>query len=99
VRKSPYDVQRDLPAYRAAVEFRNAVEQMLARHGRLEDPEHVFWGFAPITGHWPGRGPGTDDDGLAGSRVPRRPPGGFGAEGAEAQVPFEAEVEVGPIAI
>jgi hypothetical protein len=93
-----YDVQREMAVYLAAVELRNAVEQMLARHGRLDDPEHLFWGFGPSIGRWPGRGPRADDDGLAGSRVPRRPPGGSGAAGAEVELPRQAEAEARPIA-
>jgi hypothetical protein len=62
--------------YRVAVEFRNAVEAMQHRHGRLDDPEHRFWGI-----RWgPPRLPpqSNDDDGLAASRVPKRPRDGAG---------------------
>ena len=90
MRRLRYDVQREMVAYLAAVEFRNLVEQMLARHGRLDDPEHVFWGFGPSIAPWHGRGPGNDADGLAGSRVPRRPLDGSGAAGATTEAPREA---------
>jgi hypothetical protein len=92
VRRILHDVQRDLPFYRVAVEFRDGVEGMLERRGRLLDPDHVFHGFGPYPRHWPrGRRPDDDrgpaDDGLAGSRVPRRPPGDAGG----------ARVEIEPI--
>ncbi len=54
------------------VEFRNAVERMQIRRGRSLDTDHLWWGFGD-RGY--GRPP-TDDGGLAGSRVPRHPPGG-----------------------
>ena len=72
MRRLPCDVQRDMSVYRTFVEFRNAVERMMIRRGTLIDLDHIWWGFGS-THNQPGEGPG-----LAGSRVPRRPPGGSG---------------------
>jgi hypothetical protein len=89
------DVQRDPPFYRAAVEFRDSVDRMLERHRRLADPDHVFHGFGAGPSHWPGREWFGDDrrrgsdDGLAGSRVPRRPRGGAGS----ARIELEPVIE------
>jgi hypothetical protein len=74
VRKIPFDAQRDMPFYRTVVGFRNAVERMRSNRGDLPDSDHLFWGFGGYGG-----GPAGDDDGLAGSRIPRRPYGGSGA--------------------
>jgi hypothetical protein len=76
VRRIPYDVQRDMSFYRTVVGFRNGVERMRMNHGELPDWDHVFWGFGGSGGGQPG-----GDDGLAGSRIPRRPYGGSGAAG------------------
>jgi hypothetical protein len=84
-----HNAQRQLMFYRLVVDLRNAIEQMQARHRRLEDPEHRWWGFGdlrPPKGddrRWPG------DDGLAGSRVPRRPPDGAGEVRVELDEPSE----------
>ena len=74
MRKIPFDVQRDMPFYRTVVGFRNAVERMRSNRGDVPDSDHLFWGFGGYGG-----GPAGDDDGLAGSRIPRRPYGGSGA--------------------
>jgi hypothetical protein len=86
MRKLAYDVQRDMSVYRTFVEFRNAVERMMIRHGRPVDIEHVWWGFRQ-TGREPGEGPG-----LAGSRVPRRPYGGSGGARVELAEPDDETV-------
>ncbi len=102
VRRMLHDVQRDLPFYRAAVEFRDSVERMLERHGRLSEPDHVFHGFGSDPTHWPGRGWFRDDrrrgsdDGLAGSRVPRRPRGGAGGVRIELEPTIEDEITTEP---
>lgn len=91
-----HDGQRELPFYRLVVSFRNAVELMMIKRGRPLDTDHLFWGFG---GHEqpPRRRPGddewTDDDGLAGSRVPKRPYGGTGAAGVELPPPVEDDPE------
>ncbi len=76
MRRLPYNVQRDMAFHRTVVGFRNAVERMLVTRGRNLDTEHLWWGFGTDRG----RGDASDDgdDGLAGSRVPRRPSGGVG---------------------
>ena len=77
VRRLPFDVQRDAAGYRMAVQFRNAFEQMKDRRGTLTNRQHMFWGFdappAPDVDRRDDAGRDSDDDGLAGSRVPRRP--------------------------
>jgi hypothetical protein len=77
-----------------AVGFRNAVEQMLIRHGRPDDLEHMWWGFGPYERSWPPGPRRGDDDGLAGSRVPRRPHGGTDAARVELEEPVNL-TEVG----
>jgi hypothetical protein len=88
VRKLPFDVQRDMCFYLTVVAFRNAVERMMLTKGALADPVHVFWGFGSTRSRYWGAGP--DDSGLAGSRVPRRPPGGSGAATVELSEPAPA---------
>lgn len=101
----PYDVQRDLNFYRTVVAFRNAIERWQIVRGTIEDPDQValWWGFGYV-GRRPHEGGAggydrpddfgpRDDDDLAGSRVPRRPLGGAGAAGAEADVESEDEVD------
>jgi hypothetical protein len=81
-----HDVQRDMTFYRLTVEFRNAVEAMQARHGRLDDPDHRFWGLPG--GDPPWRPPQShDDDGLAPSGVPKRPRDGAGGAAAAVDPP------------
>ncbi len=81
--------------YRVAVTFRNAVEQMQARHGRLDDPDHRWWGFGDI-GPSPGdldRPPGwSGDDGLAGTRVPKHPSPSAGEASVELEEPNKGAV-------
>ena len=81
--------------YRVAVSFRNAVEQMQARHGRLDDPDHRWWGFGDL-GQSPGDlgpPPGwSGDDGLAGTRVPKHPSPGAGEASVELEEPNEGAV-------
>ena len=88
MRKIRYDVQRDMSFYRTLVGFRNAIERMWMNRGDLPDSDHRFWGF----GGYGGR-PTGGDDGLAGSRIPRRPYGGSGAAGVELEPPDEIEWE------
>ena len=84
----PFDVQRDMAFYRTAVAFRDAVEQMQARHGRLDDP-----GGGTDEPRDPRRPPdGPWDDGLAGSRVPRSPLPGAGEASVELEEPSEGAV-------
>jgi hypothetical protein len=80
------------------VSFRNAVELMMIIRGRPLDPDHLFWGFggyerrprrSRYDDEWP------DDDGLAGSRVPKRPYGGTGAASVELEQPIEESLEEG----
>ena len=93
VRKLPYDVQRDMAFYRTVADFRNAVERMMFRRGTLPDAEHVFWGFGGPPPRYPQRG--SDDDGLAGSRVPRRPhPDSGGAAATPTPVEWQATEQV-----
>jgi hypothetical protein len=94
-RPLPQDVQRDMAFYRVAVDFRNAIEQMQARHGRLDDPDHRWWGFGDLRR---GRDKPQDprdwsgDDGLAGSKVPKHPPPGAGEATVELDEPSEGIV-------
>ena len=88
VRKIPYDVQREMPFYRAVVAFRNAVERMRLDRGNSPDSDHLFWGFGGYEG-----GPSNDDDGLAGSRRPRRPYGGSGAASVSLDPPERLDRE------
>jgi hypothetical protein len=97
MRRLPHDVQRDLHFFRTAMAFRNAIERMQVARGTV-DPDDVswWWGFGYL-GRPRSEGgtsgfqepddvdPWGDDDDLAGSRVPRRPFGGAGAAGAEAE--------------
>jgi hypothetical protein len=88
VRKLPYDAQRDMAFYQTFVQFRNAVERMMLRRGTLRDGEHVFWGFPSPPRRYPD--PGADDDGRAGSRIPRRPhPDTGGAAAVSEQIDWE----------
>ena len=81
--------------YQVAVSFRNAIEQMQARHGRLDDSDHRWWGFGDLR-----RGGGdinapddwSGDDGLAGTRVPKRPRPGAGEASVELEEPREGAV-------
>jgi hypothetical protein len=91
------DGQRDLPFYRLVVSFRNAVELMMIKRGKPLDPDHLFWGFGGYEhrprprrddDEWPGD-EWPDDDGLAGSRVPKLPYGGMGGASVELEPPFE----------
>jgi len=86
VRRLPFDVQRDLYFYLTIVAFRNAVERMALANGTLLDPDHLFWGFGITRSRYRG-GPGPGDSGLAGSRVPRRPPDGSGLADIELNEP------------
>jgi hypothetical protein len=71
--------------YRAVVDFRNAIERMRLKRGTLQDTEHIFWGFGVPPRRYPEQG--SDDDGLAGSRIPRRPtPDAGGAVASVASV-------------
>lgn len=92
-----HDGQRELPFYRLVVSFRNAVELMMITRGRPLDSDHLFWGFGGYRdpprrkrsgGDWPDD-QWPDDDGLAGSRVPKRPYGGTGEAGVELEPPVE----------
>ena len=90
-------VERGLGFYQTVVGFRNAVEQMQARHGRLDDPDHRWWGFGDLRrdrdSDDPDRPPRWyGDDGLAGSRVPKRPPDGSGEASAELEEPRQGAV-------
>jgi hypothetical protein len=89
-----FDVQRDMTFYHVAVSFRNAVEQMQARHGRLDDQDHRWWGFGnlrrPDDPDFPPDWWG--DDGLAGSRIPRYPAPGAGEATVELEEPREGAV-------
>jgi hypothetical protein len=66
------------------------------------DPDEVYWwlgfGYAArprsTGGGEGGFDPWNDDDDLAASRVPKRPPGGAGAAGAEAVAEAEDVEEV-----
>lgn len=98
-----HDGERDLPFYRLVVSFRNAVELMMIIRGRPLDPDHLFWGFGGYE-HRPRRrrdddewagDEWRDDDGLAGSRVPKRPYGGTGAASVELEQPIEESLEEG----
>jgi hypothetical protein len=92
-----HDGQRELPFYRLVVGFRNAVELMLIKRGKALDTDHLFWGFGGYDqpprrrmdqDEW------RDDDGLAGSRVPKQPYGGAGSAGVELEPPMgEPEYE------
>ena len=97
MRKLPHDFQRDLHTYHLFVKFRNAVEAMRLRRGH-GDPDEMWWGFGPYR-RMPFE-PG--DDGLAGSRVPRRPFGGAGSGAVALDEPWtledDAEGEARPIA-
>ena len=75
MRRLRYDVQRDMAFYRVVVDFRNAVEQMVVSRGGPLDVDNLWWGFGDTGSQ---RRRPTDDGGLAGSRVPRRPPGDEG---------------------
>jgi hypothetical protein len=86
MRRLPRDVQRDMTFYRAVVDFRNAVERMMVSRGRPLDVDHVWWGFGYTGWQHP---PPVGDGGLAGARVPRRPPGGAGGAGVEIDEPIE----------
>jgi hypothetical protein len=88
MRRHAYDVQRGMPFYRAVVDFRNAVERMMVSWGRPLDVDHVWWGFRDTGWHRP---PPTGDGGLAGSRVPRRPPGGAGGARVQIDEPIESD--------
>ncbi len=77
--------------HRTVVGFRNAVERMLVTRGRNLDIEHLWWGFGTDGGRRDASDDG-DDDGLAGSRVPRRPSGGVG--GGAVGLGESAELEV-----
>jgi hypothetical protein len=93
VRQLPYDVERDMAFYRTVVGFRNAVERTMLSRGTLGDAEHVFWGFGGPPPRYPERG--ADDDGMAGSRMPRHPyPGTGGAVVRQEQVDWEASAEM-----
>jgi hypothetical protein len=92
VRKLRYGVQRDMAFYRTVADFRNAVERMMVRRGTLPDAEHIFWGFGGPSPRYPQRG--SDDDGLAGSRVPRRPRPDPGGAAATAPVEWQATEQV-----
>lgn len=93
MRRLAFNVQRDLAFHRTTVEFRNAVESMLERHGRLPDSEHIFHGFGagPTRRRGGGRGPddGRDDD-RTGSGVPRRPRDGSGGAAIAREPPIPA---------
>ena len=81
--------------YRVAVAFRNAIEQMQARHGRLDDPDHRWWGFGDLRRSRGDTNPPDDrsgDDGLAGTRVPKHPPPGAGEASVELEEPHEGAV-------
>ena len=84
-----FDVQRDMAFYGLAVGFRNAVEQMQARHGRLDDEDHRWWGFGDLRGPNDPEAPPDwwGDDGLAGSRIPRHPAPGAGEATVELEEP------------
>jgi hypothetical protein len=90
MRRLPHDVQRDATFHAVVVAFRNSVEQMMIREGRLE-PDHLFWGFRFETrlGGWM-PGDGDDDAGVTGSRVPRRPFGGSGVASVALGPPDES---------
>jgi hypothetical protein len=92
VRKLPYDVQRDMTFYQVIVGFRNAVELMLIIRGRPLDPDQMWWGFGRDEPPPRRRGSDRDDDGLAGSRVPKRPYGGSGAATVELAPPFDGDL-------
>jgi hypothetical protein len=88
-----FDVQRDMAFYHVAVGFRNAVEQMQARHGRLDDEDHRWWGFGDLRRPNPDLPPNWwGDDGLAGSRIPRHPAPGAGEAAVELEEPSEGAV-------
>jgi hypothetical protein len=70
--------------YRAAVEFRNAVERMQIRRGHQLDVDHLWRGFG-ATGGPPN--PSADDGGLAWSRVPLHPPPSSGGANVELEEP------------
>jgi hypothetical protein len=96
-RRLLFDVQREMPFYRVAVGFRNAVEAMEIRRHR-DDPDWrphlVWWGFGRLDRAEDRRrrddGFDRGDDGQAGSREPRRPHGGAGSAGAMA-IPIDDE--------
>jgi hypothetical protein len=96
-RRLLFDVQREMPFYEVVVGFRNAVEAMEIRRHR-DDPDWrphlVWWGFGRPDrqqDRWR-RDDDLDqgDDGIAGSREPRRPYGGRGTVGAMA-IPIDDE--------
>jgi hypothetical protein len=91
VRRLPYDVQRDMRFYEVVVGFRNAIELMQIIRGRPLDPDHLWWGFARNEPRRGSGGTGADDDGLTGSRVPRRPFGGADAAAVELAPPVEPD--------
>lgn len=76
--------------YRLSVEVRNAIERMMIRRGRPLDTDHLWWGFGDTRHHHEP----PSDGGLAGSRVPRRPPGGIDGHGAELVEPIAADEDV-----
>lgn len=89
-----FDFQRDLTFYGVAVGFRNAIEQMRARHGRLDDTDHRWWGFGDLRGPKDPDAPPDwwGDDGLAGSRIPRHPAPGAGEASVELEQPRHGAV-------
>ena len=101
MRPLPHDVERDLHFYRTVVAFRNAVERWQIIRGVVGTSDQVawWWGFGYLGRPWihrPGESDEPDDfgprdNGPAGSRMPKRPPDGSGAAGAEAEVHVEPE--------
>jgi len=65
---------------------------MMIKRGKALDTDHLFWGFGGYN-QLPRRrvdeDESTDDDGLAGSRVPKRPYGGAGSAGVALEPPVE----------
>ena len=77
--------------YEVVVGFRNAIELMQIIRGRPLDPDHLWWGFARNEPRRGSDGSDADDDGLTGSRVPRRPLGGADAAVVELAPPVEPD--------
>ena len=89
-----FDFQRGMTFFGVAVAFRNAVEQMQARHGRLDDEDHRWWGFGDLGGPKDPDAPPDwwGDDGLAGSRIPRHPAPSAGEATVELEEPSHGAV-------